>query len=501
MRSSRLTLVRAFLFAALVGVPLGGTAPFPWSEPLHAQISTAEHAERRAALATEIGDGILLAMGSAQPPEDYINFYQNSPFRYLTGFVEPNAALVALVASGRITSETLFVNPRDPAQETWEGYRVGPDGVDAVAGMPGRSVEDLPAVMDSLLANGWSAVYVAGTYTPSTDVANDVTQRVNALLAESGGAEIRTLDNELEVLRGVKSADEIELLRRAIDITSQAQRELAGLVGPGVNEFEGQAIIEHTFRRYGSERPAFATIVGSGPNSTVLHYNANDRFMEDGDVVVADIGASYGGYAADVTRTLPVNGRFTDAQREIYQLVRDAQTAAEEIARPGASVFDMSREAATVLAVGLAELGLIESPGATFDAGGGQEYPQYFLYYMHALSHGIGLDVHDPWPQVMEPGVAFTIEPGIYVRPNLFSEVVPDTPRNRQMRDALLPAFERYVGIGVRIEDDYLITETGLERLSLAPREIDEIEALMAEPWSGPDARRPEWVEWYRAFP
>jgi Xaa-Pro aminopeptidase len=151
--------------------------------------------------------------------------------------------------------------------------------------------------------------------------------------------------------------------------------------------------------------------------------------------------------------------------------------------------------------LGLSELGLIESPGATYDAGGGQEYPQYFLYFMHALSHGIGLDVHDPWPRVMEPGVAFTIEPGIYVRPNLFTEVVPDTPRNRQMRDALVPAFARYVGIGVRIEDDYLITETGVERLSLAPREVEEIEALMAEPWSGPDPRRPEWVEWYRAFP
>jgi Xaa-Pro aminopeptidase len=495
LRSSCCTPFTAFFLATFVGTPLG------WAQGLEAQISSAEHAERRAALAAQVGDGILLAMGSAQPPEDYINFYQNSPFRYLTGFVEPNAALVSLVTDGRITAETLFVNPRDPAQETWEGYRVGPEGVAAVTGIAGRSVEDLASVLDSLLANGWGEVNVAGTYDPSLPVLNDVTQRVNGVLAENAGADVRTVDAELEALRGVKSEAEIALLRKAIDITSQAHRELARLVEPGVNEFEGHAVIEYTFRLYGSERPAFATIVGSGPNSTVLHYNANDRFMEAGDVVVADIGASYGGYAADVTRTLPVAGHFTEAQRELYQLVRDAQTAAEEIARPGASVGDMAREAATVLAVGLAELGLIESPGATYDAGGGEEYPQYFLYYMHALSHGIGLDVHDPWPRVMEPGVAFTIEPGIYVRPNLFTEVVPDTPRNRQMQDALLPAFERYVGIGVRIEDDYLITETGIERLSLAPREIDELEALMAEPWSSPDARRPEWVEWYRAFP
>jgi Xaa-Pro aminopeptidase len=495
LRSSTSTLVRAFLLAALSGAPLLR------AEPLLAQISFAEHAERRAALAAEIGDGILLAMGSAQPPEDYINFYQNSPFRYLTGFVEPNAALVGLVEGGRITSETLFVNPRDPAQETWEGYRLGPERVAAATGIDGRSVEELASVIDSLLSSGWSQIHVAGTYDNSTDVRNDVTQRVDALIQDNAGVTVLSAQGAVDALRGVKSDAEIALLRKAIDITSQAQVELAGLVEAGVNEFEGHAVIEYTFRRYGAERPAFATIVGSGENSTVLHYNANDRFMQDGDVVVADIGASYGGYAADVTRTLPVNGRFTEAQREIYQLVRDAQTAAEEIARPGTSVRDMAREAATVLAVGLTELGLIESPDATFDMGGGQEYPQYFLYYMHALSHGIGLDVHDPWPMVMEPGVAFTIEPGIYVRPNLFTEVVPDTPRNRQMRDALLPAFERYVGIGVRIEDDYLITDTGVERLSLSPREIDEIEALMAEPWTSPDARQSEWVEWYRAFP
>ncbi len=299
-------------------------------------------------------------------------------------------------------------------------------------------------------------------------------------------------------LRGVKSTAEEDLIRRAATITSEAQRELMRATAPGINEFEIQALVEHIFRRYGAERPAFASIVGSGPNSTVLHYNTNDRFMEAGDVVVVDIGASYGGYAADITRTIPVSGRFTPEQREIYQLVRDAQATAESMARPGIGRVELARAATEIIAQGLADLGLIESQWATYQDESGREIPQYFLYYMHALSHGLGLDVHDPWPSVLEPGVALTIEPGVYVRPNLFTEVVPDTPANRGMRDVVAPALSRYVGIGVRIEDDYVVTTEGVERISSAPREIAEIEELMSASWSGPAERNQEWVEWYR---
>lgn len=468
---------------------------------LQAQIPIEEYAGRRAALASEVEDGLILAIGSAQPPEDYISFYQNSLFRYLTGFVEPDAALIALAGRGRIIWERIFVNPRSPAEETWEGYRIGPARAASATGVQGRSVEELEAVLDSLVGEGWEEVHVAASYDASSPVRDDVTQRVDQLLQGHAGLRVRTVSAAVNELREVKSTAELDLIRRAATITAQAQRELMGLVAPGVNEFEAQAVIEHTFRRYGAERPAFATIAGSGPNSTVLHYNANDRFMEDGDVLVVDIGASYGGYAADITRTVPVNGRFTVEQREIYQLVRDAQQVAEELAEPGVSRDELGRVAAEVLAEGLARLGLIESPYASYEDEQGRELPQYFLYYMHALGHGLGLDVHDPWPGILEPGVAFTIEPGIYVRPNLFDEVVPDTPGNRRLRDAVLPAFRRYVGIGVRIEDDYLVTAGGLERISEAPREIEEIEALMAEPWAGPEARNPEWVEWYRAMP
>ena len=473
----------------------------PVTGPVSAQISSGEYADRRGALAQEVDDGLILAVGSAQPPEDYINFYQNSPFRYLTGFLEPDAALIALAESGEIVWERLFVNPRSPADETWEGYRVGPEGTMRTAGIPGRSAGELEAVLDSLIGEGWDAVHLATGYGASSPIRDDVTQRADQLLEGHTGVQLETVASVVGELRGVKSEAEAGLIRRAAAITSEAQRELMGALAPGMNEFEIQAVVEYTFRRYGAERPAFASIVGSGPNSTVLHYNANDRFTEDGDVIVVDIGASYGGYAADITRTVPVSGRFTPEQREIYQLVRDAQTVAEEMAAPGVSRDAMSRAAAGVLAEGLARLGLIESPFASYEDELGRELPQYFLYYMHALSHGLGLDVHDPWPAVMEPGVALTIEPGVYIRPNLLTELIPDTPANRAMRDAIRPAFDRYVGIGIRVEDNYIITQGGVERITSPPREIEEIEALMAEPWPAPAPRNPEWVEWYRAMP
>ncbi|MEX1257602.1 MAG: aminopeptidase P family protein [Gemmatimonadota bacterium] len=468
--------------------------------PAAAQIAPEEYAGRRESLAEVVQNGLVLGMGSAEPPQDYISFFQNSPFRYLTGFTEPNAALVMLVRNGQIEREILFVNPRAPADETWEGYRVGPEGARAATGIAGRSVDELTEVLDSLLASGWSSVSVAGPYAPSAEIKNDVTQRVQGLLGGRNGVEVQSVSGAVSQLRGVKSEAEIALLLRATAITIQAHDEIMGALGPGMNEFEIQALLEYTFRRYGAERPAFSSIVGSGRNSTVLHYNANDRYMETGDVVVVDIGASYGGYAADVTRTFPVRGRFTDAQREIYQLVRDAQAAAEAIARPGVTQAQMSQVATSVLARGLTGLGLIEGPNATYDEAGGQQVPQYFLYYMHALGHGIGLDVHDPWPSTLEAGVPFTIEPGIYVRPNLFTEVLPDTPRNRALRDAVAPAFQRYVNIGVRIEDDYLITEGGVEWISPGPREIEEIEAGMARPWTAPEGRNADWVEWYREW-
>jgi Xaa-Pro aminopeptidase len=466
--------------------------------PVHAQIPREEYRERRAALALQFGEGVVVVLGSSAPAQDYIPFYQSSAFRYLTGFLEPDAALVLEVRGGGL-EEVLFVNPRDPAQETWEGIRMGPEGTRATTGIVGEPISSLAEHLRQRLRPG-DRLGLVGWNGSASGVRNDVTQRIDALLTALPSDLDRVgLDGELNRLRAVKSEAEQDLLRKANTLTVEAHREVAAALAPGMNEFEIQALLEYTFRRYGAERPAFASIVGSGPNSTILHYNDNDRFMGEGEVVVVDIGGSFSGYAADITRTYPVGGRFTDAQREVYRWVRRAQAETEARARAGVSVSELSQVAAAVLSEGLAEMGLIDGPGATYDGPGGQATPQFRIFYMHGLGHGTGLDVHDPWPAILEPGVVFTLEPGLYVRPNLLDEVIPDTPTNRRWIERIRSAFDRYVGIGVRIEDGYRVRDDGeLEWLSPFPRELEEIEALLSEPRRGPAERRSEWVEWSR---
>ena len=244
--------------------------------------------------------------------------------------------------------------------------------------------------------------------------------------------------------------------------------------------------------------------MGSGPNSTTLHYNADDRYIEPDNVIVMDIGASYRGYAADVTRTVPADGTFSDIQRDIYSAVRAAQAAAEAAAKVNGPARALTDAANASLDASLTRLGLIEGPGATYDcdAAASRQCSQRSLYYMHSLGHGIGLDVHDPGAATnsgnLVPGSAFTIEPGIYVRGNLL-DIIPKTPKNQAMIAKIRPAVQKYANIGVRIEDDYIATDKGVEWISRAPREISEIEAVMKEPWNGPSPRDAATVEAYRS--
>jgi Xaa-Pro aminopeptidase len=454
-------------------------------------------------------------LGAHEPPQDYLAFNQAPSFFYLTGFKEPDAALLMIKQGGAVRSATMFVLPHQPAREVWTGTRIGIDGIGTLTGIRGRTSADLYKVLDSLAAAG-TAFSVVGEIGQHGDDAQNGgmapprspdEQIFDRLKRKYPNLKMTSANDLVEQARGRKSASELTLIRNAVDITVRALKEVIPTIKGGLNEFELQALIEYTFRRNGADRPSFSTIVGSGPNSTTLHYNQDDRFIGALELVVMDVGASFHGYAADVTRTVPASGVFSNEQRNIYQLVRDAQKAAERQAKIGRAARLMTDSSNAVLAAGLAKLGLIESPEATYDCAAGaqpRQCEQLSLYYMHGIGHGIGIEVHDPeqyyYTGKIEPGSAFTIEPGVYVREHILEEI-PDTPRNREIAAKLRKAVETYKNIGVRIEDDYIVTDQGVEWISQVPRELAEIEAMMKAGSKGVAARDEERVEKYRSIP
>ena len=453
-------------------------------------IPRSEYAARRDSLLARLDSGVVIALG-APDPVGIRRWNQLPGFRYLTGFLEPNAALL-LVKRGGSSTGTLYTASRDPRRALYDGFP--PDSA-AVAQQTGLSVRSLPAfrpAVDSLVAMGLP-VYDVRDFATADAASQDTLTRGSRLAADLAagkpGLVVRSAHPALDSLRRRKSSAELALLRRAIAATVESHREALKSVKPGMWEYQLEALIESGFRRTGCDGPSFTSIIGSGPHSTQYHYQTNNRQMKAGDVVVMDVGASCGGYAADVTRTIPVSGRFTREQRAIYQLVRDAQASSERVAKPGASWQAWRDSTRAVEARGLARLGLIESPDATFDPPWAARCQtdklyctQAFLYMAHGLGHGIGLEVHDPphpWvgTGTFQVGDVFTIEPGIYISTQLL-DMLPDTPRNRAMIAKVRKTVERYQNTGVRIEDDYVITRDGVEWLSKAPREITEIEAL-----------------------
>lgn len=496
IRRSIVTLAASMLLAV---------APAAAQAPATAPSLQAEYQARRQAFASGLPDGVVLVLGAREPSREYEEFFQSPSLMYLTGFREPNAALV-MVKRGSDLRQLMFVQPRNPAREVWTGARMGTDAFTAVTGIPARDAARLFDTLDTLLraADGRLHLVTDPSETPAPAWLKPLeAQFVDSLRKRIPALAVNTVTERLQQQRATKSPSELALIRRAIDLTVLAHREAGRAIEPGMNEFEISALIEYTFRRNGADRPGFASIVGSGPNATTLHYIANDRFMQAGETVVIDIGASYRGYAADVTRTYPVSGTFSKEQREIYQIVRDAQEAAARQVRPGGSARAMQDSSAHTLARGLARLGLIDSVGATYECGSnGRRCSQAQLFTIHGLSHGIGLEVHDPeawyFTGTFADGSVFTIEPGIYVRANLLDDVIPRTPANDAYRARLASLLPRYRNIGVRIEDDYAVTARGAEWLSRAPREVDEVEALMREPYAGPAKRDPALVESYR---
>jgi Xaa-Pro aminopeptidase len=292
-------------------------------------------------------------------------------------------------------------------------------------------------------------------------------------------------------LRAKKSPAELALIRKAAEISSEGHRSAMKMAEP-TKEYEIQAALEYDFMRLGGARPSYGSIVGGGVHGTQLHYMRDRGDVKPGDVVVMDAATEYEGYAADITRTIPVSGKYTAEQKALYQLVLDAQKAAERNSKPGMSAAAAVDSSIVVREKGLAALGLIESVDAQIDmpwqtncTANPRSCRQSMFWMIHGISHGLGLAVHDPAQFSMGerkfmPGDVFTIEPGIYVSSRML-DALPDTPRNRAFIAKVRNVVKKYENTGVRIEDDYVVTETGLERISTAPREIAEIEALMKQ--------------------
>jgi Xaa-Pro aminopeptidase len=478
-------------FASIVGLLALSILP----QAAHAQISASEYAARRAALTAKIDSGLVLAFGGVEPVNYWPTFQQLPGFHYLTGFDETDAALVMVKRNG-VVMATMFVPTRTPMKERWIGSRTRVADLKARTGIPGREIADLRPVIDSLVSTRLPFYVVPDVQTGDYASQDSLTRGASfltGLRVANPWLVTRSLDSTLNRLRARKSAAEIGLIRKAAQISGRGHEEAMKATAPGCGENEIQARLEDTFRRLGGDRPAYGSIVGSGPNATILHYMDDTRVMRDGELLLIDAATSFEHYSADVTRTLPVNGRFSPAQREIYQIVRDAQEAFVRQIKPGVGYIVANDSGKAVVTRGLLKLGLVTAADGTIDPPAGMPCPtagcsQLQLYAVHGYGgHGIGLEVHDP-AQYYEgqghkfgPGDVFTVEPGIYISPDLLASL-PDTPKNRAMLSRVRPAVEKYQGIGVRIEDDYALTAGGLEWLSKGvPREISEVESLMRE--------------------
>ena len=426
-------------------------------------------AKRRAELARRMGAGVAVVRTA---PERVRNRDAHYPFRfdsyfyYLTGFSEPEAALV--LVAGEPHKAILFCRDKDPEREVWDGYRAGPDKAREAVGVDeAHPIGELDQFMPQVLADQ-PAVFcdVGGDSEWDARVIgwiNRVREKVRSGVGAPG--QIRDLRVHLDDMRLIKDAAELATMRRAAEISAQAHRRAMRAARPGRREYEIEAELLHEFRRHGSQAPAYAPIVASGANACILHYVRNDAPLNDGDLLLIDAGCELDGYAADITRTFPVNRRFSGPQREVYELVFAAQAAAIEQVKPGNEWEDPHRAAVKVLVQGMIDLGLCKG---TVD--GVIESGDYRRFYMHRTGHWLGMDVHDAgdykragaWLKLV-PGMVLTVEPGCYIRPG---EGVP----------------ERFWNIGVRIEDDALVTGQGREILTAgAPKGIAEVEAAMRD--------------------
>jgi len=431
-------------------------------------MDTGIYQRRRATLAAAMRSGVAIIPTASERTRNRDSHYPyrfDSYFYYLTGFREPDAVLV--MVAGEQTKGILFCREKDPEREVWDGARYGPDAARAAFGFEeAHSIAKLDAMMPDLLADR-GTLYChlgadAGWDARVTGWINEVRGRARSGVAAP--SEIKDVHALLDEMRLIKGPEELAVIRRAAGVSAGAHRRAMRAARPGKAEYEIEAELLHEFRRHGAQAPAYPPIVAGGSRACVLHYVQNDGVLKDGELLLIDAGCELDGYASDLTRTFPVNGKFSGPQREIYQLVLAAQAAAIAAVKPGNRWDAPHRAAVSVLAQGLIDLKLLA--GSLEQV---VETEAYKKFYMHRTGHWLGLDVHDAgdykrggeW-RALVPGMVLTVEPGCYVRAG---EGVP----------------ERFAGIAVRIEDDVLVTDAGAEVLTRdAPKSIADVEALMS---------------------
>ena len=436
------------------------------SEPMLGFAAATFRARRERVLSSLRGSALVLPAASTavRSRDAEYRYRADSELFYLTGVAEPGA-LAVLRPGGHDGDFVLFVRPRDEEAERWSGRRIGPEGAREVFGADRvYDIRDVEKRLPSLLAGADSVLFRLGSGSGIERLVVQALETARLRGARKGAGPRSVVDpgQVLDSLRLVKDPEEVARIRRAASVTVDSFVDLAAAIKPGVGEWELEAVLDGGFRKRGAWGPAYPTIVGSGANALVLHYTSNDRVLQEGDLVLVDAGAEVDLYAADVTRTLPVSGCFSDSQRALYEVVLRANRRAVEAVRPGAAVARVHREACDELIDGLLELGVMEG-----DKDGVLAAKSYKAFFPHQTSHWLGLDVHDVGDytfghesRVLEEGMVLTVEPGLYVGP-----------------DALVPD---YAGMGVRIEDDVLVTAHGHEVLtSSLPRGAAEIEALM----------------------
>lgn len=433
------------------------------------------YAARRASLMEKLGnDAVAIIPTSSEllrNADTHFRFRPDSDFHYLTGYTEPDAVLI-LAPHHASQPVVLFVRPKDPAREVWTGRRAGIEGaLERFGAHAAYPIAELETRLPQFLEGANALFYRPGL---NWDMDKRVLTAFHSLRQAKRRLTVsptRIVDTSvlLHEMRLRKTPQELELMRRAADISVEAHKAAMAFARPGRWEFEVEALVEYTFRKNGAGAPGYPSIVGAGENATILHYVENNCILKDGDLLLIDAGAEFHYYTADITRTFPINGRFTSAQKDVYAVVLEAQKQAIDAVRPGLSVYEAHYRALRVLTEGLVSLGILTGSVESL-----LEQEAYLPYYMHRTGHYLGMDVHDAGDYVrggafrpLEPGMVVTVEPGLYFGAKQGSAQIPGLP-------------EHFRGIGVRIEDDVLCTPDGFEVLTQgAPKEIADLESLV----------------------